>query len=504
MKARKALSLLLALMMCMGMTVPMAKADGDEDYGFYAMNLTNAGATSMNNSGIGGDYYCMYEGDTHLDSTESLKQSLMSYAATMDDLEYYLLASDTPTVHLLTIYGTKPVDADKLDVSGSAELASEGFTRGTFGSDERIIYYYYANISVSANGGKMNLLVDNKTVYSTDLNRLANSSSPARLLCTLEIKDYTEDPETKCVTSFVLRMSGFGIYSSKTSFYRVYDERNPIVDENGNKTGYRYYPCTGVSKQDEAGWFDVTFSVGEYKDFTSLSWMVMRFFDNTNVDERYEGPFDKGVEDVFFFDLRNIKHEYVDGEYVPAKDENGRSYFDLSYVRHTKNEIDYKDDPDRTSFEYESDFRHFFGRVYSYFYNGGNNADIACVYYCIYKEASGFGLMMDTECSPQTDSVSGHIHTINTNRTTSAVLVGAWYDENGALLACNTQAYELTDGRLEFELDRPDGAENAYTCQVFLLDGETFAPLRAARYWIAEETEWEHAHWYQHQTMVWE
>lgn len=504
MKLRKTLSLLLALMLCAGMAAPMANAEDDEDYGFYAMNLTNAGATTMNNTGISGDYYCMYEGMTHLDSTESLKQSLMSYAATLDGLEYYLLASDEPTVHLLTIYGTKPIDADKLSVSGSAELASEQFTRGSFGSDEGVVYYYSANISVSSEGGKMDILVDSKSVYSTELNRLANSSSPARLLCTLEVRDYTEDPETKCVTSFVLRMSGFGIYSSKPSFYRVYDERNPIVDEDGNETGYRYFPGTKVSEQDEAGWFDVTFSVGEYEDFTSLSWMVMRFFDNTNVDERYEGPFDKGVEDAFFFDFDNIKSELVDGEFVPAKDENGRSYFDLHDLRSTKNELDYMDDPDRTSFEYESDFKHFFGRVYPYFYNGGNNADIACVYYCIYKEASGFGMMMDTECSPKTDSIGGHIHTINTNSKTAAVLVGAWYDEDGALLACNTKALELTDGKLEFELDRPDGAADAYTCQVFLLNAGTYAPLRAMRYWVAEETPWGDApHWYQHRLILW-
>lgn len=448
------LSLLLALLICVGFLPPTAKAEWD-NMGFSQINITNAGAEgSLDYSWASGEFADQINGEDML-STENLKLRLMLKAATLEEtFHYYFLASDSATTHELTLYGNRHVDPATISMTG-VTLLEGGFVEHIYGSGQGAIYYYVSKISVPAKGCTAVIKIGDSTLSTLSLRRVIPTTFIPQV-STIWTESYVENSEGK-ITSFILRVSGYGMYSpSHPEWYRLilaWDTEDADMIQ-----------CVAVSDMDDVGCFELAFVVGDYDEPNEWVWPDLwyknercYYFDESNLMyEKNENGYDDLDKPVVDYDGNYRTKGYDETIFVHIKglNGNGETYEDESWAEQ------YIDHP-----------------YYTYL---GGSVGYPTPYYCVNYKPSDYKILVDADNPAQAvPALTGTVENVGVATVNGARLVGAWYDSEGRMLGCAAQTIDI-NGKTGFTLVRPTGTENAMEYRLFLLDGTTFVPLRGS------------------------
>jgi hypothetical protein len=468
MKTRKILSLLLALLLCVGLLPLSAMAEGEWDnMGFTNINITNAGADELE-GWVSGSFSGFDNGDR--ESADGFKTRVMVRSAYLrETMNYYFPPAESATTHELTLYGKKQVTASSIQITGATLQGS--FVEHTYGRGSGKVYFYVGKISVP-NGCTAVIKIDGKTLTTISMRRLV-STEAVKLVTGMETLDYTENASNK-ITSFQVRMSGFNIYfPNNPEYYKLGDGNDKLV-------------CSSVSNKDDVGCFVLTFNVGNYEDAGYFVWR--------NLTIRNEVP-------TWFneYYLKRVKTEKEEED--PPFYMSGSRYVlkgtDEMLLIHKKGENQTLSG-ETVTFEDEEWPELYIDHTY-YMYDYVQFVSLPTPYYCLYSNWQPTGIAMEVdESSLKSGStkITGTVENVGLNSLSGVKLVVAWYrsesfiigtDEDGydiydsqtRFLGCATQTLNV-NGATAFSVNCPAGTEDAETIAVFLLDGSTFAPLRSS------------------------
>lgn len=223
----RSLSLLLALVMCAGLLPLPARADG----GSVWLNLDGA------SSGPASQVYQIPLAVGYADGNDHLSIVAEGASSTL----YYNGSGES--VRRLVLYSSEQLS--ELSLAGNAAFApGSSFVEGCYGENSGMyhaLYYYVAEVTVSGS-----FQVKSGTDTVADVTMSAVGGTPDKpLIATIYVKDHTIT--NGALSSFVVRISGFGLPTSAASY----------ALDNGYGQAPLY--CQGLNA-DGAG-LDLTFTV---------------------------------------------------------------------------------------------------------------------------------------------------------------------------------------------------------------------------------------------------
>jgi uncharacterized repeat protein (TIGR02543 family) len=189
-----------------------------------------------------------------------------------EPVEYFFRASDTPTMHLLTLYGSKPLDMSEMWINGVR--AAGVFSEKVYGDeDEEVLYCYTIPMLVHSSNCEMYIFVNSKQLTSVRCTHIPDNS-PRPLVTDLYPYEYTENSDGY-LSSFTVKISGFSMPTDKSAykFARQIDSEPHINTD--------FAECTEVSEKDDYGMFTLTFELTENLGFNDLIWLDLLINDKT-------------------------------------------------------------------------------------------------------------------------------------------------------------------------------------------------------------------------------
>ena len=238
-----------------------AKAKALEESGLYAINITDAGAAQI---------------DTWA-STGRGKGSVMFPVMSLtpmdweEPLGYFFRATGEPTLHKLTVYGSKHIDESDITLAG---VRSTGvFQETVYGEDEEALYAYTVPFMAHTEDFTISVKIDGQTVLDIPCTHIP-PEAPHPYVTNLYPEDYTENKDGY-LESFTVKIGGFSLPDDKSAY-----NFQQMVDLHWyNK---RFAECTAISEKDEYGEFTLTFTLkNEGIEVGNLQWIDLLIDDST-------------------------------------------------------------------------------------------------------------------------------------------------------------------------------------------------------------------------------
>ncbi|HAL62990.1 MAG TPA: hypothetical protein DCO93_00940 [Clostridiales bacterium] len=238
-----------------------AKAKALEESGLYAINITDAGAAQI---------------DTWA-STGHGKGSVMFPVMSLtpmdweEPLGYFFRATGEPTLHKLTVYGSKHIDESDITLAG---VRSTGvFQETVYGEGEETLYAYTVPFMTHTEDFTISVKVDGQTALDIPCTHIP-PEAPHPYVTNLYPEDYTENKDGY-LESFTVKIGGFSLPADKSS-YKF--QRNIDTEPYYNTD---FAECSAISAKDEYGEFTLTFTLKENLGIYDLQWLDLLINDST-------------------------------------------------------------------------------------------------------------------------------------------------------------------------------------------------------------------------------
>ena len=132
-----------------------------------------------------------------------------------EPVEYFFRASGTPTMHLLTLYGSKQLDMSDMWINGVR--AAGVFDEKVYGDeDEEVLYCYTIPMLVHSSDCDIYIFVNGEQLTSVRCTHIPDNS-PRPLVTDLYPYEYTENSDGY-LSSFTVKISGFSMPTDKSAY----------------------------------------------------------------------------------------------------------------------------------------------------------------------------------------------------------------------------------------------------------------------------------------------
>ena len=329
---------------------------------FEFINISGTG-TIQESDFLVGAYQSIVSGiENPQENKEAQKESVQIKAVRLKgydgtpkgELTYYV-ASDSPSVHEIRLYGSTEIEPTRLGVSGdnlsgTIETHVYGDGDSTVGRFGGALYWYTIPVTFPASGESFDLTLDRTPFLTISVVHMSDTA-PLALVSTIWVKDY-EDGDGDVPNSVTLEISGASLPNEASEY---------LCEGTISDSGARVMiPAQTVKGPDTYGYRMVTFDLSRY-NLQNTSSNSIKFAGGTYTDD--DGEHEVENYDAFFFDPRSHLEQLTDPDGNTVYQPQFRE--DLSKVESTS----YSD------------------RVeYTYWHLGGTNALFSSFYSCIYKD----------------------------------------------------------------------------------------------------------------------
>ncbi len=237
-----------------------AKAKALEESGLYAMTITGAGAAQI-------DTWASYGRGKGSVMFPVMSLTPMDWE---EPIGYFFPASSEPTLHKLTVYGSKHIEESDITIAGAR---SSGVCQETvYGEDEEALYAYTVPFTANTEDFTVSVKVDGQTVLDIPCTHIP-PEAPHPYVTNLYPEDYTENKDGY-LESFTVKIGGFSLPDDKSA----YNFQQMVDSQWYNK---RFAECTAISEKDEYGEFTLTFTIkNEGIEVGNLQWIDLLIDDS--------------------------------------------------------------------------------------------------------------------------------------------------------------------------------------------------------------------------------
>ena len=209
-----------------------------------------------------------------------------------EPVEYFFRASDAPTMHLLTLYGTKQLDMSEMWINGVR--AAGVFDEKIYGDEEEeVLYSYTIPMLVHSSDCEFYIFANSKQLTSVRCTHIPDNSTRP-LVTDLYPYEYTENSDGY-LSSFTVKASGFSMPTDKSAYKFVRQiEAEPYMDTD-------FAECTEVSEKDDYGMFTLTFELTENLGFNDLIWLDLLINDTTPYFFCKSDHLEKNIDNTYSF-----------------------------------------------------------------------------------------------------------------------------------------------------------------------------------------------------------
>ena len=403
--SKRILSLVLALVLCLGLIPTPVLADlaqpyqsGEKELIFSYVTMSGAGAAQMNDW-VSGEFLGvqekLLEGGDYTQS-DWLKTRLMIRAMRFESWDYeepisfYIPANETGSTHELTLYAYEDVDPADISLDGvspAGEIERHVYGDEDSEGDGSWLYWYTIPVFVPSNDVEMKIYVKSELFATLPLIHVSGHS-PVALFTTMQVYDYVEGAEPETIRSMTLRISGFSLPGDPGRYSYAW-QSDPEAEELEDQ--YTFTAASELSEPDTVGYRYLTFDFGGDVSSEGMIWGELSFLPYNGQEEYGYG--------AFFFGKKN---------HLTLNETTGKYSFTSNYGK-TWNDI-----------------------YYPYGHLGGYDASVPTPYYCIFKEPD---LGEAPEVMPELmvlgtalpgGSVSTQLPDVSVSRDPGSYLDGEW------------------------------------------------------------------------------